>query len=174
MKKRWSYEDAVSQAKDYGDSISVPGFALSVDKPQEGLNFADVMKADNKQLVDYLVMYGGSKSLLEQHVADLEARRGAMEAQFDEGYNIAIFQLNQKYEAEERKKPTREQMRGEVLMTYPALMDLRRDCIDINTAYQKVLGELKLYTSAYATVSRVVAIRTQAYEEKTDDRRTFS
>ena len=95
MKKRWSYEDAVSQAKDYVDSISVPGFALSVDKPQEGLNFADVMKADNKQLVDYLVMYGGSKSLLEQHVADLEARRGAMEAQFDEGYNIAIFQLNQ-------------------------------------------------------------------------------
>ena len=64
-------------------------------------------------------------------------------------------------------------MRGEVLMTNHALMDLRRDCIDINTAYQKVLGELKLYTSAYATVSRVVAIRTQAYEEKTDDRRTF-
>ena len=82
MKKRWSYDDAVSQAKEYVDSISVPGFALNVDKPQEGLNFADVMKADNKQLVDYLVMYGGSKSLLEQHVADLEARRGAMEAQY--------------------------------------------------------------------------------------------
>jgi hypothetical protein len=80
--------------------------------------------------------------------------------------------LNQKYEAETKKKPTREQMRGEILMTTPSLMDLRRDCIDVNTVYQKVLGELKLYTSAYATVSRVVAIRTQ--EEKPDDRRTFS
>ena len=91
MKKRWSYEDSVTLAKDYVDSISVPGFALKVESPQEGLNFADVMKADNKQLVDYLVMYGGSKSLLEQHVADLEVRRGAMEAQFDEGYNIALI-----------------------------------------------------------------------------------
>ena len=64
-------------------------------------------------------------------------------------------------------------MRGEILMTTPALMDLRRNTIEVNTVYQKVLGELKLYTSAYATVSRVVAIRTQAYEEKTDGR-TFS
>jgi len=140
MKKRWSYEDAISQAQEYVDSISVPGFALNVEKPQEGLNFADVMKADNKQLVDYLVMYGGSKSLLEQHVADLEARRGAMEAQFEEGYNIAIFQLNQRYEAEAKKKPTREQMRGEVLMTNPALMDLRRDCIDVIRHTKKFWG----------------------------------
>ena len=173
MRKRWSYEDAVVQAKDYVGNLAVPGFKLDVAKPDSDLNFADVMRASNKQLVDYLVIYGGAKSLLEQNVADLEARRGAMEAQFDEGYNIAMFQLNGKYEAENKKKPTKEQMRGEILMTNPSLMDLRRNTIEINTVYQKVLGELKLYTSAYATVSRVVAIRTQAYEEKSDGR-TFS
>ena len=94
MRKRWSYEDAVVQAKDYVGNLAVPGFKLDVTKPDSDLNFADVMRANNKQLVDYLVIYGGAKSLLEQNVADLEARRGAMEAQFDEGYNIAMFQLN--------------------------------------------------------------------------------
>ena len=89
----------------------------------------------------------------------------AMEAQFEEAYNIAMFKVADKYRIENQRKPSKENLRGEVLMTNPALMDLLRECINMKTVYQKTLGELRLYTSAYATVSRLVALRTKSYEE---------
>jgi hypothetical protein len=165
MRKRWSYNDAISQANDYVANLNIPKIKFQLDKPEADLNFADVMNASAKELSDYLVMYGGIKGLLEQHVADLEARKGAMQAQFDEAYNISLFQVTEKYRIENERKPSKEQLRGEILMANPALMDLLRDSIDVTTIYNKTLGELRLYTSAYATVSRVVALRTKSYEE---------
>lgn len=165
MRKRWSYGDAIQQANDYVANLSIPKVVLDTNRPETELDFSKVMTASAKELSDYLVVYGGLKGLLEQHVADLEARKGAMEAQFEEAYNIAMFKVADKYRIENQRKPSKENLRGEVLMTNPALMDLLRECINMKTVYQKTLGELRLYTSAYATVSRVVALRTKSYEE---------
>ena len=165
MKKRWSYSNATDLAENYLTGLGVPTFGMSLDTPDTDLKFSDVIHASILKLEEYLGIYGGYKSLLEQHVADIEARKGAMEAQFDEAYNIAMYQVAEEHIGKGSRKPTKEQIRGEVMLTRESLANLRRDIIDVSTLYTRLLGQLKLYTSAFATVSRIVSLRTQAYKD---------
>ena len=165
MKKRWSYTNAIDGAENYIGNLSIPTFGMSLDTPDADLKFSDVIHASVTKLEEYLVVYGGYKSLLEQHVADIEARKGAMEAQFDEGYNVAMYQVAEEHVGKGERKPTKEQLRGEIMLSRESLAKLRRDVIDITTLYTSLLGQLKLYTSAFATVSRIVSLRTQAYKD---------
>jgi hypothetical protein len=165
MKKRWSYANSINLAENYLGSVGLPTFAISLDKPDADLKFSDVIHATVTKLEEYLVIYGGYKSLLEQHVADIEARKGAMEAQFDEAYSIAMYQIAEEYVGKGERKPTKEQLRGEIMLTKTSLVTLRQDIIDATAVYIRLLGQLKLYTSAFATVSRIVSLRTQAYKD---------
>ncbi len=165
MKKRWSHTNASDLADTYINNIALPTFSISLDTPDADLKFGEVIHASVVKLEEYLVIYGGYKSLLEQHVADIEARKGAMEGQFDEAYNIAMYQVAEEYTTKGERKPTKEQLRGEVMLTRSSLAKLRQDIIDTTTVYTRLLGQLKLYTSAFATVSRIVSLRTQAYKD---------
>ena len=165
MKKRWGYTNSLDLADSYLENIALPTFSISLEKPDTDLKFSDVVHATVNKLEEYLVIYGGYKSLLEQHVADIEARKGAMEAQFDEAYNVAMYQIADEYVGKGERKPTKEQLRGEIMLTRETLVKLRQDIIDATTVYIRLLGQLKLYTSAFATVSRIVSLRTQAYKD---------
>lgn len=74
-------------------------------------------------------MYGGYKGYLETRVADIEAIVGVLDASFNESYHTALFKVTQEYDEQGKKKPTREELRGEILTKYETLRDLRKDLI---------------------------------------------
>ena len=63
-------------------------------------------------------------------------------------------------ESEGKKKLTRDEVRGAALANYPQLRELSREIIEQEAVYLKMNGVLSAYTSAYHTVSRIVALRT--------------
>ena len=105
-------------------------------------------------------MYGGYKAYMETKVSDVEATVGAYDAAFNEGYNTALYKVVKEYELEGLKKPTREELRGEILTRFDSLKEQKQELIDQKAILQRMMGLLNTYTTAYNTVSRVVALRT--------------
>ena len=64
------------------------------------------------------------------------------------------------YDQQEKKKPTREELRGEIISRFESLRELKRDLIEQQALLKKMSGLLNTYTTAYNTVSRIVALRT--------------
>jgi len=167
MKKRWDSGDAIAKAKSYIDSLSIPEFVTgfeSDDAEAKAPAFRDLITATSADVGKYLIYFGSYRALLEQHVADLEARKGAMTAHFDEAYNVLSFELIREYDMTEAKRPNKESLRGEIFLRNEDLGDIRRAIIEIEAMYQQALGRLKLYTSAVATISRVITVRTGGFD----------
>lgn len=91
----------------------------------------------------------------------METRRVAIEAQFTENYNIAFADLLASYQG---RKPTKDECRGIIMKSNEGLAQLQRDLIDVTTIKNKLDSQLRLYTQCWATVSRIVALRTQGNE----------
>jgi len=89
---------------------------------------------------------------------------GALEAAFNEGYNTALHTVAKEYEESGVKKPTREELRGEVMTRFDELREQKKDIIDQTVELKKFQGLLNTYTTAYQTVSRVVTLRTKRAE----------
>ena len=156
---KWTPMKALGRAQKEMDALGLPIFKVDLSEREE-LNFSKLMGYDNKALEDFLTMYGGYKGYLETKVADIEATVGALDAAFNEGYNTALFKVAQEYDQQEKKKPTREELRGEILTRFDSLRELRRDLIEQQALLKKMSGLLNTYTTAYNTVSRVAALRT--------------
>ena len=156
---KWSPMKALGRAQKEVENLGLPNFKVDLDE-REDLDFSKLMNYDNKQLEDFLVLYGGYKGYLETKVSAIEATVGAFEAAFTEGYNTALFKVTSEYNELEKKKPTREELRGEVLIRHSSLKDLKRELIEQQALLKKTQGLLNTYTTAYNTVSRVVALRT--------------
>ena len=109
-------------------------------------------------------MYGGYKAYMETVVSDYEAIVGAYDAAFNEGYNTALYKVVKEYEAEGLKKPTREELRGEIITRFNSLKEQKRELINQKAILERMQGLLNTYTTAYQTVSRVVALRTYGYQ----------
>ena len=92
MEKRWGYQDAIEFAKQERQDHPVPWVKIN-QNADETLDFGEVNGASNKELEAYLAIYGGNKAILEQVVASHQMKLGAMNAQFDEGYNVAFAQV---------------------------------------------------------------------------------
>ena len=157
MEKRWSYQRALELADTVMKQTGIPKVNMNSDADAD-LNFIDVIHVSNKKLEEFLVIYGGFKGQLEQRVADIETKRAAIEAQFSENYNIAFADLLASYEG---RKPTKDECRGIIMKSNEGLAHLQRDLIDITAVKNKLDAQLRLYTQCWATVSRIVALRTQ-------------
>jgi|15BtaG_2_1085339.scaffolds.fasta_scaffold20577_2 hypothetical protein len=157
MEKRWSYKRALELADTIMKETGIPTVNMKSDADSD-LEFSEVIHVSNKKLEQYLVIYGGFKGQLEQRVADIETKRAAIEAQFNENYNIAFADLLSSYEG---RKPTKDECRGIIMKSNEGLAQLQRDLIDITTVKNKLDAQLRLYTQCWATVSRIVALRTQ-------------
>ena len=156
---KWTPMKALGKAQKEIDSLGIPEFKIDLEEKEE-LKFPEISQHENKELESFLTMYGGYKAFLEIKVADIEATVGAWEAAFTEGYNTALYKVTKEYEEEGKKKPTREELRGEILIKYPYLKEQRQELIDLQAQLKKTQGLLNSYTTAYHTVSRVVSIRT--------------
>ena len=156
---KWTPMKALGRAQKELDALGLPIFKADLSE-RDDLNFSKLMGYDNKDLENFLTMYGGYKAYLETKVSDIEATVGALEAAFNEGYNTALFKVAQEYDQQAKKKPTREELRGEILTRFESFRELRRDLIEQQALLKKMSGLLNTYTTAYNTVSRVVALRT--------------
>ena len=162
MEKRdtkWSPFKALSEADQFINDLSVPPLGKEITK-EYGLDFTNLMNADNKKLEEFLTMFGGYRSYLESQLSDITAKKSAIEAAFDEGYAAAIYRLAEERESEGKKKLTREEVRGAALTRYDSLRELRREVIEQEAVHTKVSGLLNAYKAAYDAVSRIVTLRT--------------
>ena len=149
----------LGKAEEYLADLVVPRFTMNLDA-DPSLDFANLMDADRRALEEFLSVYGGYKAYLECQVADVEAKKTALESYFDEGYAKASYRVNSGREDEGKKKLTREEVRGAVLEEFPELWELKQSVIEQEVLHTKVKGLLTAYTSAFNAVSRVVALRT--------------
>ena len=155
---KWSPLKALGHVDNLVEELGIPKFNFDLESAPI-LEFSDLMNADNPQIEKFLVLYGGYKAYLESQLADCDAKRSALEAAFDEGLATAMYKLNSEREAISRK-PTKDEVRGEALDTYPQLRELRREVIEQDSLHKKLSGLLNTYKAAYDAVSRVVALRT--------------
>ena len=58
------------------------------------------------------------------------------------------------------REATKDELKGEIMERYDALIQLRRDIIEQTAELKRLRGLLDTYKEAYGTVSRVVTIRT--------------
>ena len=156
---KWTPMKALGRAQKEIEALNLPTFTVDLEERPE-LDFSKLTNYDNKDLESFLTMYGGYKGYLETKVSDIESTVGALDAAFNEGYNTALFKITQEYDHLEKKKPTREELRGELLTKFESLRELKRDLIEQQALLKKMSGLLNTYTTAYNTVSRVVALRT--------------
>ena len=156
---KWSPFKALAEADAFVDDLAVPLLGKGITKESE-LEFSNLMNADNKQLEEFITMFGGYRAYLESQLADITAKKSAIEAAFDEGYASAIYKLADERENEGKKKLTREEVRGAALTRYDSLRELRREVIEQEAVHTKVSGLLNAYKAAYDAVSRVVTLRT--------------
>jgi len=160
MEKRWSYQDAIVFAKQERKDHPVPWVEIN-QNADETLDFGEVNSASNKELEAYLAIYGGNKAILEQVVASHQMKLGAMQAQFEEGYNVAFAQVMQDAVG---KKPTRDEARGIIMSTNKGLAELFKKMTEMEAAKTYEEGRLRLYTQCWNTVSRIVALRTKGID----------
>tara|TARA_R110000824_G_scaffold268751_2_gene457378 strand:+ start:1373 stop:1876 length:504 start_codon:yes stop_codon:yes gene_type:complete len=156
---KWTPMKALGKAQKEVDSLGLPPLAVDLED-NNTLEFSKLNTYDNKILADFLAMYGGYKAYLETKIADIESKVGALNAAFDEGYSTALYRTVQLYEEKDKKKPTRDELKGEIMDTHAVLREMRREIIDQEATLKKTQGLLNTYTTAYNTVSRIVTIRT--------------
>ena len=72
------------RADEYLADLVVPRFKMDLEADPT-LDFANLMDADRKALEEFLSVYGGYKAYLECQLADVEAKKTALESYFDEG-----------------------------------------------------------------------------------------
>ena len=155
---KWTTMKALGRAQKELEALGLPTFKKQ--DAREDLDFSNLSQYDNKELEDFLTMYGGYKAYMETKVSDVEATVGAYDAAFNEGYNTALYKVVKEYESEGLKKPTREELRGEILTKYNYLREQKQELINQQAILKRMSGLLNTYTTAYNTVSRVVALRT--------------
>ena len=155
----WTITKSLEKAKQAVDALNIPSFSMDLPE-KDHLEFSNLMNVENSQLETFLTMYGGYKAYLETELADQDALMWALEASFVEDYSIAHYKVAKVYEELSIRKPTKEELRGEVLTKFPAILAAKQEIIDAQVKLKKISGLLNSNTTAYNTVSRVVALRT--------------
>ena len=161
MEKRetkWSPIKALGRAQREIEDMGVPKLNVDLEE-REHLDFSDLMNSSNRELEEFLIVYGGYKAYLETRVADVKAKKSALSAAFDEGYATALSRIAEEREVEGKKKLTRDEIRGVALDNYSQLKELRQEIIEQEALEIQVDGLLNTYSTAYNTVSRVVSLR---------------
>ena len=158
IEQKWSPGVSLEQADAFIKNLAIPVVGEEV-TTEYGLDFTNLMNADNKELERFLTMYGGYKSYLETELSGVTATKTALDAAFNEKYSTAIYTLAEDREQQGKKRLTREEVRGAAFSIYPGLIELRKQIIDQEAIYIRVSGLLNAYKSAYDAVSRIVTLR---------------
>ena len=99
---QWTPMKALGKSAQYLQTLNVPEFKTNLE--DSGLEYGNLLNCDNKQLEEYLLVYGGFKAYLEGQVSDAVTKSNAIEAAFNEGYATAIYRIADERESEGKKK----------------------------------------------------------------------
>ena len=98
---QWTPMKALGKSPQYLQTLNVPEFKTNLE--DSGLEYGNLLNCDNKQLEEYLLVYGGFKAYLEGQVSDAVTKSNAIEAAFNEGYATAIYRIADEREAEGKR-----------------------------------------------------------------------
>jgi|TARA_R110000824_G_scaffold247932_2_gene437011 hypothetical protein len=161
LEPKWTPMKALTKADEYIKNLPVQPISIGWTKEYD-VDFSNLMNSSNRELETFITMFGGYRAYLETELAGITAKKGALEAAFDEGFATASYTVSRDREEGGQKKLTKEELRGAILLTYDGLRELRRDVIELEVAYTRVGGLLNTYKAAYDAVSRVVTLRTMS------------
>ena len=149
---------------EYFDRLDLPKLEADVEAPKV-ISISDLEDCTNKDLENYLLLFGGFRSYLDAKLASVESRKTILEATFEEGLNRMLYLLEEKYGEEGRRRPNKESLRGEAIATNSSLKRTRQESIEAEGMYIRLAGIRNAYKSMYDAVSRVVALRVSSGEQ---------
>ena len=157
---KWTPMKALGRVNRKVEALGIPIFDPKLPDTEE-LVFSELANATDKELEKYLTIYGGYNAFLQTKIADIESIVGALDASFSEGYSKAAYTVCKEHEEKGNKRPTNDLIRGQVLASFDALAQLKKDIIEQTAELKRLRGLLETYKEAYGTVSRIVTLRTK-------------
>ena len=125
---KWTPMKALGRVNRKVESLGIPIFDPKLPDTEE-LVFSELANATDKELEKYLTIYGGYNAFLQTKIADIESIVGALDASFSEGYSKAAYTVCKEHEEKVNKRPTNDLIRGQVLASFDALAQLKKDII---------------------------------------------
>jgi len=154
----WTVEGAYEKAKLYIDEMEIP--FIKIDTAQrEDITFVNLAEQNSHQLEEYLSASGAWLAYIELNLANLGAKKGAFETAFEVGLKKAKSIKAEAYREQGGKKPTIDEIEGEILVQNTELSDLLKTIIEIRAAYTKLEGRKNAYRGLFNTASRIVSVR---------------
>lgn len=153
--KRWTPEEALERIDAEVKEINVPEFKMPTLKELD-LDISNLGERTNEELEEMLAVYGGYMAYLEGQLSSVESKNGLLESTFEEAMSKMMYKL----QSQKDKKIVKESLRGEALSVNSQLNQLRKDSIESEALYIRVLGLRNGYKAIYNTISRIVALRT--------------
>ena len=148
----------------YFEQLELPQLEADLEAPKI-IAISDLEDCTNKDLENYLLLFGGFRSYLDTKLASVESRKTILEASFEEGLNRMLYILEEKYGDEGRRRPNKESLRGEAIASNSSLKRTRQELIEEEGMYVRLSGIRNAYKSMYDAVSRVVALRVSSGEQ---------
>ncbi len=148
----------------YFEQLELPQLEADLEAPKLTA-ISDLEDCTNKDLENYLLLFGGFRSYLDTKLASVESRKTILEASFEEGLNRMLYILEEKYGDEGRRRPNKESLRGEAIASNSSLKRTRQELIEEEGMYVRLSGIRNAYKSMYDAVSRVVALRVSSGEQ---------
>ena len=150
---------SISNVDNFISSLNLPRINIDL-KEREDLDFSRLTHYDNKEVEDFLAIYGGYKAYLEIKTTQIESKVSILKASFEDLYSIQAHKVVSMHKS--GRKPTKEEIRGQIMGENDELSDLSEEIIELEAILKREMGLLKAYDTFYSTVSRIVTLRTQA------------
>ena len=153
-----SPQNILNRIDNFINDLVVPGLDIDIEKKPD-INLAEIENLDNVELSRYLTMFGSFRAYLDIQLSNIESKKTVFTSNFEEGFSRAIFLLEKRYEKENKKKPTKDSLRGEALSMFPLLRKTRHESIEYEGMYIRIKGIRDAYAALYSSLSRVAALR---------------
>jgi len=154
--KRWDVSDIMNKVENAMDELGIPEIVMKLPKKQ--IEVVDWSACSDQDLQEHLTQYGGWKAYLDAQMSYLEAKKLVLERGFEEGMFRAMASLSAKIDG---RKPAKDILHGEAIAKFPRLRDTKIELVEAEALYVRLSGVRNAFKSAYDSVSRVVALRSQ-------------
>lgn len=142
-------------------NVDVPNLSIDTSEFGDDILVSNVSNCTNEQLEEYLSLYGSYKSFLEAQLSRAEARRGLLRGMFEDTLSKEQYNLSLQYD----KRQTKDFLRGEAMLNNKQLDELYGNLLEADALCVRIGGMKDSYSSAFATVSRVVSLRISGREQ---------
>ena len=154
---KWTPMEAVENAQKAIESLGFP--VIKEIQPPENFSWPNIHNSSDKELAEYLTVYVGNAGYMETEVSEGEAIITALEAAYNEEFSKGLYQVVTEYEDAQKKKPTKDELQGEIVSRFHKLRELKREIVGYQVELKIKASLLKVYSSLGATASRIVSLR---------------